>query len=295
MTGAEQGHPVRFLPKFVPPSGSPIGIELHWTEEGKPRRADAREWIKDERADTILTTDWVFAGSEFYVDEITKKKLYAADDGDLITVANFASSILDLPFASTANDAGRTFVANTARIPPRGTPVTLFLRPRPALAPPEPSRTAMRERRTLPPPTIRAHAPGRRVRGPLGQGGSEVGEIRHPCALPMGRTHPVQLDRQSRDILPVSPSQPGEKPPTSRADLLDPRPDRRFSRGLPRPGSWGGASVDRRIPRSPATCTASRVARIHRRIRAGRIEAEKLTLFCSIGKIAAITRHREPH
>jgi hypothetical protein len=83
-----------------------------------------------------LTTDWVFAGSEFYVDELTKKKLYAADDGDLITVANFASSILDLPFASTANDAGRTFVANTARIPPRGTPVTLILRPRPAPAPP---------------------------------------------------------------------------------------------------------------------------------------------------------------
>ena len=136
LTGAEPGHPVRFLPKFVPPSGTPIGIELHWTEEGKPRRADAREWIKDERADTVLTTDWVFAGSEFYVDAITKKKLYAADDGDLITVANFASSILDLPFASTANDAGRTFVANTERIPPRGTPVTLFLRPRPAPAPP---------------------------------------------------------------------------------------------------------------------------------------------------------------
>ena len=83
-----------------------------------------------------MTTDWVFAGSEFYDDPTTKAKLYAADDGDLITVANFASAILDLPFASTANDAGRTFVANTARIPPRGTPVTLFLRPRPAPATP---------------------------------------------------------------------------------------------------------------------------------------------------------------
>jgi len=136
LTGAEPGHPIRFLPKFVPPSGSPIGIELHWTEEGKPRRADAREWVKDERAGTPLTTDWVFAGSELYVDPTTKATLYAADDGDLITVANFASSILDLPFASTANDAGRTFVANTVRIPPRGTPVTLFLRPRPVPAPP---------------------------------------------------------------------------------------------------------------------------------------------------------------
>ena len=37
LTGAEPGHPVRFLPKFVPPAGTPIAIELHWTEEGKPR------------------------------------------------------------------------------------------------------------------------------------------------------------------------------------------------------------------------------------------------------------------
>jgi len=136
LTGAEPGRPIRFLPKFIPPSGSSIGIELHWTEEGKPRRADAREWIKDERAGTALRTDWVFAGSELYVDPATKTTIYAADDGDLITVANFASSILDLPFASTANDAGRTFVANTDRIPPRGTPVTLFMRPRPAPTPP---------------------------------------------------------------------------------------------------------------------------------------------------------------
>ena len=137
LTGAEPGHPIRFLPKFIPPSGSPIGIELHWTEDGKPRRADAREWIKDERADTILSTDWVFAGSELYVDPTTKQTHYAGDDGDLITVANFASSILDLPFASTADDAGRTFVAHTERIPPRGTPVTLLLRPRPVPTTPE--------------------------------------------------------------------------------------------------------------------------------------------------------------
>ncbi len=36
----------------------------------------------------------------------------------LFTVANFANAILDLPFASTANDAQRTFVANTEKILP---------------------------------------------------------------------------------------------------------------------------------------------------------------------------------
>ncbi len=137
-SGAEPGHPVRFLPKFEPPTGAPIAIELEWQEGGKTHRADARQWIRDERKNTILDKDWVFAGSELIEDPMTKKAVYAADDGDLITVANFTNAILDLPFASTANDADRAFAANTERIPPRGTVVTMFLRPR--AAPPPPPR-----------------------------------------------------------------------------------------------------------------------------------------------------------
>ncbi len=130
LTGAEKGHPVQFLPKFAPPTGAAIAIELEWEEGGQLRRADARTWIKDEKTGAPLKTDWVFAGSDFFDDPTTKKRVYMADDGDLITVANFASAILDLPVASTADDAGRIFVANTDRIPPRGTPVTMFLHPR---------------------------------------------------------------------------------------------------------------------------------------------------------------------
>ncbi len=51
--------------------------------------------------------------------------IYAADDGDLITVANFPASILDLPFRSSANDADRGYVAHAGRVPARGTPVTM--------------------------------------------------------------------------------------------------------------------------------------------------------------------------
>jgi hypothetical protein len=132
LTGAEPGHPVRFLPKFEPPDGSPIGIELQWRENGKTRSADARDWVVDERKKHPLTTDWVFAGSALVDDPATKKPYYTAEEGDLFTVANFANAILDLPFASTANDTDRSFVANTMRIPPRGTSITMFLRPRPA-------------------------------------------------------------------------------------------------------------------------------------------------------------------
>lgn len=136
LTGARNGHPVRFLPKFEPPAGTAIAIELHWQEAGKPRRADARQWVLDGRKNVPLATDWVFAGSELIEDPTTKQPYYTADDGDLFTVANFANAILDLPLASDAADADRSFVARTAQIPPRGTGVTLFLSPRPSPAKP---------------------------------------------------------------------------------------------------------------------------------------------------------------
>jgi hypothetical protein len=137
LTGAEVGHPVRFEPKFQPPAGTSIAIELEWEQAGKLKKADAREWVKDQATGASLTRDWVFAGSEIFEDPKTRTKLYAADDGDLITVANFPSSILDLPYRSSANDGERNYVARADKVPVRGTPVTMYLKPRPAPEKPE--------------------------------------------------------------------------------------------------------------------------------------------------------------
>ena len=125
---------MRFVPKFEPPTGSAIAIELRWLQDGKVHKSDARQWVKDEKAKAPLAIDWVFAGSELYEDPATKKQVYAADEGDLITVANFGSAILDLPIASSANDADRVFVTNTEKIPPLGTEVFVTLGPRPVKA-----------------------------------------------------------------------------------------------------------------------------------------------------------------
>jgi hypothetical protein len=130
-TGAKPGHPVRFLPKFEPPAGSAIGIEFTWRQDGKIQHSDARQWVRDEKAKAPLAIDWVFAGSELYEDPVTKKTHYAADEGDVITVANFASAILDLPIASSASDADRVYVTNTEKIPALGTEVFVSLGPRP--------------------------------------------------------------------------------------------------------------------------------------------------------------------
>jgi hypothetical protein len=144
LTRAEPGHTVRFVPKFEPPTGSTISIELRWLQDGQAKTSDARQWVKDEKAKAPLAIDWVFAGSEFYQDPITKKQVYAADEGDLITVANFGSAILDLPIASSADDADRVFVTNTEKIPPLGTEVLVTLGPRPARANAKPGPAAAR-------------------------------------------------------------------------------------------------------------------------------------------------------
>ncbi|WZO97352.1 YdjY domain-containing protein [Isosphaeraceae bacterium EP7] len=130
LTGAEKGSTVRFRPAFVPPKGTPMAIELSWVEDGKSKTANARSWIKDLKSGGTLETDWVFTGSELWQDPDSKRMIYGADDGDLITVVNFPSSLLDLPFASSDQDANRTFEANTAAIPKEGTFVLMFLKPR---------------------------------------------------------------------------------------------------------------------------------------------------------------------
>ena len=134
LTGAEPGHTVRFQPKFEPPTGTTIAIELQWRQDGRIHKSDARQWVKDEKAKSPLAIDWVFGGSELYEDPVTKKPVYAADQGDLITVANFGSAILDLPIASSADDADRVFVTNTEKMPPLGTEVFVTLGPRAAKA-----------------------------------------------------------------------------------------------------------------------------------------------------------------
>src|SRR5262249_17502531 len=49
LTGAEAGKPVQFFPKFEPPTGSAIAIELQWIYDNKLQKQDARKWIKADK------------------------------------------------------------------------------------------------------------------------------------------------------------------------------------------------------------------------------------------------------
>lgn len=76
-----------------------------------------------------MQADWVFAGSGFATDPGTGRKVYMAEEGDLICVANFTSAMIDVSANSSNADDTRLFEAFTERIPPRDTPVTIELIP----------------------------------------------------------------------------------------------------------------------------------------------------------------------
>ena len=129
--GAEPGNPVSWDPKYVAASGTQIEVLVRWKDaEGNVKNARAQDWIYDVEKKRAMEYPWVFAGSGFWVDEETGRKHYKAEGGDFICVSNFSSAMLDLPIESSQANNALMFKAYTEKIPPRGTPVTVLLRPK---------------------------------------------------------------------------------------------------------------------------------------------------------------------
>lgn len=129
--GAIDGDPVQHRPKFKPPTGTEIDIEVHWLDEkGKWQKARAQDWVRHARTKKPMEQPWVFAGSIIHKDEETGDEYYMAEGGELICVSNFATATLDIPIESTDSDDALSFEANTEKIPPLGMPVRVVLKPK---------------------------------------------------------------------------------------------------------------------------------------------------------------------
>ena len=77
-----------------------------------------------------MDADWVFAGSGFATDESTGRKVYLAESGDVICVANFPSATIDIAEKSSAEgQESLLYEAWTDNIPPIGTPVRIDISP----------------------------------------------------------------------------------------------------------------------------------------------------------------------
>jgi hypothetical protein len=130
LAGAKPGHPVSWVPQYSAPSGQKIRVLLEYEEEGKRKVVPAGAWVRYEQTGATLSGDWVFSGSSEVDDQANQgRKIYLANEGDLICVSNFETALLDLPFQSSKDDKDRSFVANTKLIPPVGTKVTVILEP----------------------------------------------------------------------------------------------------------------------------------------------------------------------
>ena len=122
----------------IPPRGGQVLVELSWTDaDGANHSVKATEWLTggvsdegyvDEDADEeidVPDSTWVFVGSD-----LMSNGVYWADgSGDLISVSNFPSTVLDVPFESSDSNAELLYQANTEAIPPEGTAVTVTLTP----------------------------------------------------------------------------------------------------------------------------------------------------------------------
>ena len=61
--------------------------------------------------------------------QLSSMAAYAANQGDVICVANFDTALLDLPIMSSKDNDDLVFEAHTARIPPLETRVLVILEP----------------------------------------------------------------------------------------------------------------------------------------------------------------------
>ncbi|TWT40257.1 hypothetical protein Pla111_33890 [Botrimarina hoheduenensis] len=125
--GAEPGTPVRFEPHYKPPTGTPIAIQIEWTDaDGVAQTARAQDWIRHIDTGEAMELPFVFVGSSLWTDPQTGQQHYLADAGDLVCVSNFGTALLDVPAASTQSNEELLFEPFTERIPPVGTPVRLI-------------------------------------------------------------------------------------------------------------------------------------------------------------------------
>lgn len=129
LMGLAPGRPVHWEslptgePVLVPPAGAEVHVAFRYDDEGATRSAAAHEWLLTAEGEPVDPVRWVFVGSD-----VLEEGGYWADlQGEIVSVSNFPSAVLDVPFQSTTENAALVFRANPAAVPALGTLVTLVI------------------------------------------------------------------------------------------------------------------------------------------------------------------------
>ncbi len=124
--GLTPGKPARWTgesmdAQFLPPAGAKLHCTLKWKDaKGKAHAAPAGSWLTGPGGqEGRQITDWIFVGSEVLPDGT----YWAEQDGEIVSVSNFASAVVDVPFRSSNVDRLREVFAKGDAIPAEGTKV----------------------------------------------------------------------------------------------------------------------------------------------------------------------------
>ena len=132
--GFEPGSPVQWQPKYKSAMGPSIKIEAKWIAKNgdlsEEKMVDAKTWVRKSGTEETLDTDWVFGGSEIFVDRLDGTQVYYADSGEMVCLSNFPTALMDVPIQSSDSAEGLLFEANTDVIPEIDTQVYLIMTPR---------------------------------------------------------------------------------------------------------------------------------------------------------------------
>jgi len=136
--GAEPGVPSRWVPEYTPAWGPKIDIQMMWRDEktNKIKTIDGKQWILDNETEKTMTTELVFGGSYEEPQMEGGRKRYLADAGELICLANFSTSTIDLRVLDENTEL--FFEANTPLIPPVNTQIYTIIKPGPVIGKPDP-------------------------------------------------------------------------------------------------------------------------------------------------------------
>lgn len=128
LSGVEPGHPPYYdmnTRQVVPATGERLEISVSWTQDGRTHTVPIEQWMLDKQRDaTPGPIPWVFAGSV----PLTDDRILADMDGTILCVVDFDGAIIAVGASHSADNESLWLAANSERIPPVGTPVTLIVR-----------------------------------------------------------------------------------------------------------------------------------------------------------------------
>ena len=125
MTGKKVGNEL----KITEAKGPLVAVDLIYEHQGIKYQVPANQWVYNRTTQAPLKDHyWLFSGSSFL--KIQDQSIYRADvNGSVITLVHFGDDLLARQTQLTSRNDNAAWQAQTQKIPPINTPITVRLTP----------------------------------------------------------------------------------------------------------------------------------------------------------------------